>query len=213
MVFAPPADQRFSDRWTPVEADRVELLKLTVANDALMCATVAVVPLKAASAISAAIPRLTSKTGDRLMFDAGKIDVMTVARVPRVRQAEVSFQPWILTNKIERQGERDVVLLVMIGQVTARTKPGVYEGDLTLAVSGKRIILPLSVEVVNPGPSAGALPPIVAGLHSVDAGSVFSSGASDLTPQARETLQDEEAPVRLGLGLVAPAWGISRPCR
>lgn len=201
MVFQPKADDWFSPRYRPAETERVTAVKLFARPGGSAYAVLAAVPLKS-SAVGATVGSFAGGAPGRRT--SARVDSSTFFfdSVPRVLDAHVEFQPWLMARKSEMVRERGVAFLLLRLDVGLTVSPGVYEGTVTFLFGTAKRELPVSMEVV----ALPALPPSAATLgafETFDAGSFFDDQVAGIAPPQRNLLTAKLRQAILGEGLNA----------
>ncbi len=150
MVLQPPANEAFHGTWQPEAQHRVETLKVVAAAGETIVVPLVAVPLRATGSLNAMLGPLRSDVGRALMVSRGT-DVLGVQPVPRVHQARVYDQPWIVSRRFGGIQARRMAHLALVLKTSDRNLAGTYKGELRMACQGGSARVPIEIELHSMG--------------------------------------------------------------
>ncbi|MFP4053340.1 MAG: hypothetical protein ACLFV7_05685 [Phycisphaerae bacterium] len=148
MLFGPDPDEGLQADWQPKSTDRVKKLQAVTFPGGLATFYVAAVPMEKSHFSGGTFRAFRPKEGSRaLSTSRDRTQVWAVTRVPRLRGGVAEFVPFLLNRKTGALQSREIVHIIGTVQVAKGASPGVYEGEMQLTFSGKRVSLPLEIKV------------------------------------------------------------------
>ena len=194
MLFQPAGGAGLSPRWTPDEKTPRGRVRLIAYAGGRVIAPVAVVPVRDTAYLGASLGALRTEQGAALRTDGRRLAVGFLKPVPRVRGAQVEFQPWLFAKALPRTSAKRVTFLVLSLGIDCAAQPGTYAGELQVRSTAGPARFPVEIRLYRlPEPPAGR--GVWAALDAPDVDDLLAPLGQSLpdTVRARTTLQIRQA--------------------
>ncbi|MFB3892646.1 MAG: hypothetical protein ACE15C_11555 [Phycisphaerae bacterium] len=186
MAFAPPSDQAFGATYRPADLDRAGSLRASLLNGGTAVIPFAVSPVGNITGLSMSVAVPKDLAG-RPVAPADVIETWFINRVPRILDARVQFQPWLLTHTVRSAGAKEVVHAAVIVRVSPGAASGVYRGSLSVRHTSGQVQLPLEITVLNTGEDDSAQG-IFGTLTGTNAGGLYAAAVDAMTQAQQDEL-------------------------
>jgi len=150
LILLPADDTSFSPTWQPTDETRLTKLEATAFAGATVVLPLAVIPLKKAP-LAATPGAFRSAEGGKPLTLSKPAEMEFAARLPRIADASVYMQPWVLRSRVSSTKEREVILAAVVLPIAPTAAEGTYNGQIKLALANGSCTLPVEVTVRNVG--------------------------------------------------------------
>lgn len=184
MLLAVGPDDFFQVGYKPQDKDRAKLIVSHAYSGGTAVIPFAFVPAKKTTTVSAILS--PPKLDGRQAGPANESEVFFLQRVPRLQDARVQFQPFILQPRHGALAPNELLHGVAIIRVSPTAASGVYKGSLRVNFSGGQVEIPIEVAVTNIG-AAAPMPGLFGVISNCDVFEQWRSLGETMT----EPQQDE----------------------